>query len=387
LPVEHITAAVLLAIPVLVCFLVYAVPQLRLRAGSRYVRDPDEVGVPPAVAAWLLQRLSIDGSDVGATLIDLVSRRVLEFGVVDRSTREGWIPVSASATLRHPRGDYVFVLCPDRAVDLLPHEEVLIGMVFLQAGGGKRAVSMACIDGYAAWRRAEYRAALEVFSGAVEESAATLGLGIDPRSASRQDVWAVCVSGFALGGLIGAIVSGALIYLGVGLAAAIALPWLLRRVVTPDDASQSAHRAARGLRRYLRDIGLMDEKVPQSVQVWERYLAYATAFGLAGKVDAAVGRRTSRLGVLCALSLDSPFFSPARAVGDATGFDLLEIPESDGEPAKSSDEWVPSEGPPLFPTRPFSGTHQAGADRRQRDLIPPAEDGEADGEHEWCRSD
>lgn len=381
MPVDHIAAIFLLAVPALVSAIVYAVPRLRMRAGPRYVRDPDEVGVPPAVAAWLLQRLSVDGSDVGATLIDLVSRRVLEFGVVDSSTRQGWIPVTESSTLRQSRGEYVFVLRPDRAVNLLPHEEVLIGMVFLQAGGGKRAVCMACIDGYAAGRRAEYRAALEVFSGAVEESAAMLGLGIDRRSLSRQTVWAVCVSGLTLGGLIGMIVTGALIYLGVGLAAALALPWLLRRVVTPDDASLSAYRAARGLRRYLRDIGRMDEKRPQSVHVWERYLAYAAAFGLAGKVDSAVGSRTSRLDVLCALSLDSPFFWPARAGRDATAFDLLQIPELDGVPARSLDEWVPPAGAPLFPTRPLSGTHQPGADQRQLDGIPPAEDGATDRGH------
>ena len=84
-----------------------------------YVRDPDDLGVPPAVAGYVSRFNGLRGDDLAATAMDLVAR-----GVVDLDDDPAYRVSRSLLSLRR-----------ERAAGLWPHE--LAALVLLMAPCGR----------------------------------------------------------------------------------------------------------------------------------------------------------------------------------------------------------------------------------------------------------
>ena len=94
--------------------------QYRETLNEVYVRDPDELGVPPAVAGYVNRFYQVHADDLAATAIDLVAR-----GVVELHDDPGSRVSRSLLSLRR-----------DRAIGLWPHE--VAGLSLLLAPCGRR---------------------------------------------------------------------------------------------------------------------------------------------------------------------------------------------------------------------------------------------------------
>jgi Predicted membrane protein (DUF2207) len=213
---------------------------------------------PPAVANLLTNDFDVEREAVPATLLDLAARRVVSIEEAGDSyvCRLG----------REPR-------------DLMPYEERVLSLVSSRAVDGvvpAGALTTGPRDRAAAWWRA--------FRGEVIEDAQARDLCRDlwDRATIRWLAAAAIVPG-PLFAVAAAHAGGAVAY---GIAAAVILGRAAggRRQRDTETGLVAASRWL-GTRRHLRE-GAFADLPPTAVAIWERYLAYAAALGVA---PAAVG--------------------------------------------------------------------------------------------------
>lgn len=209
---------------------------------------------PPAVAGFLAARFEPRREGVPATLLDLAAR-----GVVDV---EG---IGEELRVRLRREE-------ERA--LLPHEQRVLELVRRRAVNGSvpaGALTSGPREHAGRWWRG--------FRDEVIDEAQARGLS--------RDVWdRRTLLAFGVASLVPAtlVLIGTKLW-GAGVMSAVAalafLQWIREQRAQRDtDAGLAAAGDWRAVRRYLREAELEDLP-PASVAVWERYFAYAAAFGVA----------------------------------------------------------------------------------------------------------
>ncbi len=230
-------------------------PQPRARA-AEVGRDLPALGPePPAVAGFLASGFEVRREGLPATLLDLAARGVLEI--------EGIGPELRVRLRDEPEDD-----------TLLPHERRLLALVRGRAVDGAvpaGALTSGPRQRASAWWRG--------FRNEVIDDAQARGLS--------RDLWGrrTLVAGGAA-----SVVPASLVYAGTrnwGAAVAYLLvaftliTWIRERRAQRDtDSGLAAAGRWADVRRFLR-VGAFHELPPASVVVWERYLAYAAAFGVA----------------------------------------------------------------------------------------------------------
>jgi Predicted membrane protein (DUF2207) C-terminal domain len=245
---------------------VYLALIAHLRGGLRdapVVSDPGQVRVSPAVAGWLLRGFRSHVDDFVATLLDLVSRGVVDLGIASDEAASGWLDIAGLPEVVVETGDFVVVARRKSADELASHEEVLLDLVFVYVGKGREVVSLRAVRHYAHAHGAPYASALQVFAGAVERAAAEAHIY---RPQSRA-LWLVFTPLALALGLAGTLLTE-WIYMFIGVILGIGFIVDARRAVVPGPTARDAYRACLGLRRYLRDVGRMGKKPVASVEVW-----------------------------------------------------------------------------------------------------------------------
>jgi hypothetical protein len=234
-------------------------------AAIRIVRQPREPPAapptadlgdePPALAGLLTSGFEVRREALPATLLDLAARGLLDI--------EG-LGSEARVRLRLGRG---MALRPyERRVLELARSRAVAGVIpapALTVGPRERARSW--------WRG---------FRSEVIDDAQAQGLSRDlwdRRVLSAATVGAVVPAGLVL------VAARAWEPAAAALLAAIAAVGALRQGRRQRDTPEGLRASARwlGVRRYLREDAAFPELPPASVVVWERYLAYAAAFGVA----------------------------------------------------------------------------------------------------------
>ena len=81
-----------------------------------------------------------------------------------------------------------------------------------------------------------------------------------------------------------AAVFGRSLLLLVGAAIGIVLIFVSRSVKRRSQEAAELHAQYAALERYLKDFGRLDEKPPDAVVLWEKFLVYAVVFGIADQV-------------------------------------------------------------------------------------------------------
>lgn len=231
---------------------------------------------PPAVANFLVNRCEVTRLAVGATLVDLAARRVI-----------GIEEVAADQFVVRLRDE------PADSGALTRYERQVLDLVRERATGGSAPVQALEIGSAAESSRWWQR-----FAKAVERDARDRGLARNRWS--RAD-WAILAGGLALVLGLFALAFG-IAHLGEGLTnsrnggrqgrwdwffvaafaeliALVALKSL--RGVRDTAAGRAAGGRWLGVRRFLRHDGGFADLPPAAVAIWQRYLSYGIALGVA----------------------------------------------------------------------------------------------------------
>ncbi|MFN8590458.1 MAG: DUF2207 domain-containing protein [Thermomicrobiales bacterium] len=247
-----------------------------------YITQPPEA-LPPALAGALIDE-QMDKRDVTATIIDLARRGVLR---IDQTQIGGWLS----------RDDFAFtLLTPD--AQLWAFERILVNGLFGQEAKTGMSVSLLAVSG----GREELRARFERASNAVErqvfDDLVQRGYFAKRPTLSRT-FW-------RLAGL-GILAAGALVTIGSMLLDSAWFPWLPGTVMIglglvlllvaqymPRKTPQGATAAAKWMafERYLRSIARY-ENAANAHEIFDRYLPYAIAFGIADQWVATFAQRNT----------------------------------------------------------------------------------------------
>jgi uncharacterized membrane protein len=87
---------------------------------------------------------------------------------------------------------------------------------------------------------------------------------------------------------VGATVFGRSFWFLIGAAVGVALIFAARTVKRRSQEAAELHAQYAALERYLKDFGRLDEKPPDAVVLWEKFLVYAVVFGVADQVTKAM---------------------------------------------------------------------------------------------------
>jgi hypothetical protein len=229
---------------------------------------------PPALVEFLVGEWEPGRSAIVATLIDLAARHLIEFQQVGPDPKSTVIRVRQNGAA-----------APD--APLLPYEQrVLHRVQALTSGGVVPAGALA--QGTEAQDRAWWRA----FAKQVVADAKQRGLSRDRYRPALRLCLAVLALGPAVLTAVAVVASGAHgdapvpVGGGVFLVALAVIAQLQGQRETPDGRSACAHWL--GVRAWLGADEVFPTLPPASVTMWDRYLAYGAAVGVARTASAAL---------------------------------------------------------------------------------------------------
>jgi len=236
--------------------------QYREALNEVYVRDPDELGVPPAIAGYVSRGYEARGDDLAATAIDLVAR-----GVIELHDDSGSRVSRSRLSLRR-----------QRASGLWPHEVACLSLLLAPCG---RPCPLASLDVLhrAGWRdRQAYDDRLWAFGDCVGEEVQDLGLAVEARGFLAVKVVAVAVIVLVLA-CIASGLTQSWVYEVTGLVLAGLAQVFNGAVHRRTHPGRILQLRCRHLRRYWHDFGRLGEKHLDEVELWGRHLAFAVALG------------------------------------------------------------------------------------------------------------
>jgi hypothetical protein len=285
-----------------------------------YVRDPDELGAPPAVCGYVARLDRLRSRDLSATLVDLIAR-----GVLGLHLEEG-----------KPASTAMVRLCPERAQKLWPHAVALLHLLFYSDSGSRQAQCR--LLWRRCWREKEaFDRLVGYFGTCVIDETGTLGLGLEPYGPAALGLMFGMSSVFVVLSVVASIVAGYWLFVVIGVVVAVVVLVFANAMYRRRHAGRVLQLRCAALRRFWRDFGRLGEKDLESVVLWERHLSFAIALGDARLVRSRLSDRWGLLGrVTEALQLDDQRrFYPGRPVTD----DVIDGWRRElGLPAESVDE-------------------------------------------------
>jgi uncharacterized membrane protein len=244
---------------------------------AQYLRDFPQPQLPPALAAFIWRMGSVGSTDVTATLLDLVNRKVidLERVVVQKDGLFG----SKDATT------YKLTLHDERLEGLLDYERQLCKFLFHQIADSDELILSELKD-LAKTHRSAFAQGFKTWKSKVDEEGERRGY-LDPHA----DRMAFAASAFAFVAIVAA--GAAAIFSGfwwffLGIPVGLVLIWVARAVKRRSPEAAELHAQYEALERYLKDFGRLDEKPPDAIVLWEQFLIYAVMFGIADQVAKAM---------------------------------------------------------------------------------------------------
>jgi len=250
-------------------------PRPRFRA--QYLRDIPQPSLPPALVAFIWRMGDVTNEDATATLLDLIDRDVI--GIERLVVKEERL-FGKDETVT-----YRLELRDDQRGGLLPYERHLVEFLFDDIAEGSSLV-LGDLKELAKAKRAEFAAGVAEWRRLAAEEARSRRY-LDA-TADRMAFWAAAAA-FAAAVAAGAaaILSGWYWYFA-GVPLAVALVFAARAVKRRSAEAAELHAMYRALYRYMKDFGRLQEKPPDAVVLWKRFLVYAVVFGIADEVVKAL---------------------------------------------------------------------------------------------------
>jgi uncharacterized membrane protein len=279
-------------------------------AEAKYVNDPPDDLAPALVPSLLAQRVVAGGDQLTATLFELVRRGRFKMTPVTREE-------SSFAGLRHKEVDDVDLTRGDEGVALSPVETPIAAIFDRLTQDGPAALSKVAesVKDLPQTDREWFHGRAEAFESAVRNQARQRMFWVGRGMVVKWIAFAVFVVCGALLLLIGIggladppLVRQDLIFTAAG--AALVLNAIVLLLLPPSmwrrrrPALQASAEAWEGFRRYLNDFPRLADKPADTLPLWESYLIYGIAFGIAERVLEAA--KVSFPGIS-----SSPVYAPA----------------------------------------------------------------------------
>jgi len=260
---------------------------------AEYVHEPPDDLPPALVPSLLAQRVVAGGDQLAATLFDLIRRGRFKMTAVTREE-------SSLGGLRHKEVDDVDLARADESIALSPVEKPVAEIFDRLTAEGPAALSRVAstVKDLPDSDREWFHGRSEAFESAVRNQARQRkfwsGHGMLVKWLSFA-AFLVAGAGLLAIGLAGVadppLLRRDLVITGIGVALALnavvvlLLPapmWRRRR-----PALQASAEGWEGFRRYLEDFPRLADKPADTLPLWESYLVYGIAFGIAERVLAA----------------------------------------------------------------------------------------------------
>jgi uncharacterized membrane protein len=279
-------------------------------SAATYVNDPPDDLAPALVPSLLAQRVVAGGDQLTATLFELVRRGRFKMTPVTREE-------SSFAGLRHKEVDDVDLTRGDESVELSPVEKPIAAIFDRLTQAGPAALSQVAdiVKDLPQTDREWFHGRSEAFESAVRNQARQRSFWVGHGMVMKWIAFAVFVLGggaLLLAGIVGlsdpplvrqdlilTAAGAALVLNAVVLLVLPASMWRRRR-----PALQASAEAWEGFRRYLNDFPRLADKPADTLPLWESYLIYGIAFGIAERVLEAA--KVSFPGIS-----SSPVYAPA----------------------------------------------------------------------------
>lgn len=248
---------------------------------SKYYRDIPNNNSTPAQAAFLYyfnkSNISSHVSDViSATMLDLCMKKYIEFQI-----------------LSDKKKDIKIILKPNMDKDLLSADEKLIYGIFEKVKSGED-FTMQDFEKYCKSHPSTFLASCNTISSSATTELEKDGL-YDKKLITEHNKWKSKGSGFAtLAWFSIASLFVPLAWFFILCIIVLSIPAIIcavycfkisKRYNTLTQKGVDEKEAWNGLKNYMEDFSMMDEKEVPELMLWEKYLVFATAFGIADKVQ------------------------------------------------------------------------------------------------------
>lgn len=257
---------------------------------AKYVHEPPDDLAPALVPSLLAQHVVAGGDQMAATLFELVRRGRYKMTPVTREE-------SSLLGLRHKEVDDVDLTRADESIDLSVVEKPVVSIFDKLTEEGPAALSRVqeTVKDLPTSDRQWFHDRSEAFESAVKNQARQRkfwsGHGMLMKWSSFV-VFLLLGAGFLVGGIAGLadppLVRQDLILTAIGAALALnavvvlLLPASMWRRRGP--TLQASAEGWEGFRRYLNDFPRLADKPADTLPLWESYLVYGIAFGIAERV-------------------------------------------------------------------------------------------------------
>ncbi len=235
-----------------------------------YIREiPYNYG--PAVAAAILE-WGVQENDISATFMDLVRRK---FFKIEEFRKEKFLGIFGDDR------DYTITNLNKPTAELKPHEKKVFDLFSENMAGGKISISefqKKVSSNY------KYTNFFSEWQKLVEQEVKALGV-IDN---TGRDKFLKFGGGILLVSFVLSFLSFGIMMLGTILSG---FTYTILAVVFKSALARRTQLGAehyakwKGLKKFLSEFGLMKEKLPKQIYLWEQYLVFATAFGIAEQVS------------------------------------------------------------------------------------------------------
>ena len=168
---------------------------------------------------------------------------------------------------------------------LLDYERQLCKFLFHQMADGNELV-LSELKEIAKTHRASFAKGFQTWKNKVEKEGQ--GRGYLDAEADRMAFTAAAFAFVAIVAGVGAAVFGRSLMFLAGAAVGVVLIFVARSVKRRSQEAAELHAQYAALERYLKDFGRLDEKPPDAVVLWEKFLIYAVVFGIADQVTKAM---------------------------------------------------------------------------------------------------
>jgi uncharacterized membrane protein len=222
---------------------------------------------------------------------------------------------------------YRLTLLDDRVAQAEPFERDLVDFLFHDVAEGSTFVLSELKD-LAKDRRVEFAKGYTAWQKAVKDEGERREYLVS--KASLMAFLGTAAAFVGIGAAVVAAVFSGWLWFFLGVPVCLALLFAARAIKRRSNEAAELHAQYAALERYLKDFGRMQEKPPDAVVLWERFLVYAVVFGIADEVVKAMRVRVPDV-------VTDPAFGPSYLLwfgmpGDGGGLSAFgELHESFGE--------------------------------------------------------
>jgi Predicted membrane protein (DUF2207) len=257
-----------------------------------YLHEPPD-DLVPALAATMLEPGTnrVPRGAFPSTILDLIRRKYF--------TGESVFALDRSHVRERETVDLVLARGPRDPDDLLPFERVVFDSL-RSALSGKLQIQITELPAHIRNHEREFRQRFRSFAEALIQEAAKMGWwrgGWQAATRAGSIAWATAIVGVALVWLAANVwgPDAAIDLIPIPVAAAsnglLLLLFLVFRRGWESRSPETADEVERwrAFKKFLTDFRGIEDAPPASIDLWERYLCYGTAFGVADRVLKAAG--------------------------------------------------------------------------------------------------